>query len=418
MRELLQEIFASIEKNKLRTALTGFSVAWGILMLIVLLGSGNGLKNGVNSNFEGMSTNSVSIYSGNTSVAYRGHKVGRRIRLKADDVSELKKKHPQITEAAGEVYTQSKITANGNFLDLQTRGATPMAIVEDNLTIMSGRFINTQDIKEERKVVVLSLYASEVLFGKKSPISKLVSIDSVAYTVIGTALKRWGSTNSSGYIPISTVMKVYPKLEDLTNLTFLVNDVNSEEESEVLSDEVRKTLAAKHNFAPNDNQAVYIWSSIKDYLQMQMVFGGISLFVWIIGIGTLMAGVVGVSNIMLVTVRERTTEFGIRKSMGATPASLVRLILTESVIITSAFGYIGMFVGIAIMEVVNFFIEQQYALEEKSEQIPVIFKNPTLDLSVVVSATIVLVIAGVIAGYIPARRAARLKTIDAMRFNS
>ncbi len=194
-----------------------------------------------------------------------------------------------------------------------------------------------------------------------------------------------------------------------------VNGMKTTDDLEAFEKRLRRRLAVEHKFDPEDESAIWIDNTMERYKAFQMIFWGINLFVWIIGLGTLLAGVVGVSNIMLVTVSERTAEFGIRKALGAKPASIIRLILTESVCITAAFGYLGMVLGIAVMEVVNYILTQAPAGNESNG--PSIFLNPTLDLRVVVSATVVLVTAGLIAGYIPAYRAAQLKTIDALRYN-
>lgn len=415
MKEFLGEIFSSIRQNKLRTVLTGFSVAWGIFMLIILLGSGNGLKNGVNSNFEGMSTNSVSIYPGSTSESYGGYQKGRRIKLKLEDIDYISSKLDNVENLNGTSYYSGKIRYTNKYGNMSIVGIMPSFMKYRGMKLKQGRFLNELDVIEKRKVIVLAENTVDMLFPKTDPVGKDVIVDEVHYLVVGVVKLRWSNNNLQGYMPLTTAMSIYASDDALNDIRLEAAGVKSVEESEKLNDDIRAVMSQKLHYAPTDKNALYVWGSIEEYLNTQMVFAGISMFIWIIGLGTLMAGIVGVSNIMLVTVRERTNEFGIRKSMGASPASLVRLVLAESIFITAIFGYIGMFGGIAIMEIVNYVLTTNFAPE--NSDMPVVFKDPTLDIGVVVSATLVLVIAGFIAGFVPARRAARLKTIDAMRYN-
>ena len=416
MREQLQEILVTISRNKLRTFLTGFSVAWGIFMLIILLGSGNGLKNGVMSNFADRSINSMFVYGGRTSQAYGGYQNNRAITPKTEDLEALKSGIPNITEVSGRFSINNKQISYGKeFSNTRLEGVAPLHAKIDGVKIQEGRFINQRDIDEVRKVVVLEQNCVEIISPKRSIVGKDVKIDGILFKVIGV-YKGWNRGNySQTFAPISTVQELYVRDNSLHTITFTVEGVKNKEQNEAVENQVRSVMGAQHTFNPKDNSALWINSRIMGYMQTMNIFNSIDLFIWIIGLGTLLAGVVGVSNIMLVTVRERTTEFGIRKSMGASPASLVKLVLMESIMITAFFGYIGMILGIGIMELVNLFLERHMAANP--DQMFVIFLNPTLNLSVIFSATIVLVIAGMIAGYIPAKRAAKLKTIDAMRYN-
>lgn len=416
MREQLQEILATISRNKLRTCLTGFSVSWGIFMLIILLGSGNGLRNGVMSNFSDMALNSGSLWSGWTSKAYGGYQKDRRIRMEPSDIPLLKQQSSNMSEVSGRVSLYGKqISIEKEYATTHLNGVEPIYATIEGLKCVEGRFLNQSDVSELRKVVVIAESSAKILSPKSSTIGKNATIDGTVYRVIGVHKSRYHGNNPTAYIPLTTMQRLYSRNRYLNEIVFTVDGIEDKQQSEEFEQKIVKTMAMAHSFDPTDTRAVRVWNATRDYLQTMMIFNGIELFIWIIGLGTLMAGIVGVSNIMLVTVRERTAEFGIRKSMGATPASLVRLVLVESVLITAVFGYLGLILGVGTMELVNIFLERQAA--SAAEGSMVIFLNPTLNLSVVFSATAVLVVSGMIAGYVPARRAAQLKTIDAMRFN-
>ncbi len=417
MRELFQEIMASASRNKLRTFLTGFSVAWGIFMLIVLLGSGNGLKNGVMSNFSDRTQNSMATYGGHTSMPYKGYEKGRAIYQKGGDTAALRRTFPQIGDIAAHAgHYGSELSYGKNYTKASLNGVSPEYAAIEGIKLQEGRFINAMDIKERRKVIVIDQTAANALFGGQSGIGREIVLDKMVYTVIGLCkVRSWGN-DARCYLPLSTLQQTYQGgSENIGQIVFTLDGIDDKKQSEAFEAELRKDMAARHSFDPEDQSACYIWDRLLQYMQTMMIFNGITMFVWIIGIGTLTAGIVGVSNIMLVTVRERTAEFGIRKALGARPSSVVRLILVEAVVVTAFFGYVGMVAGVGLMELVNFFMERSAAAAPADSFST--FKNPTLDLPVVITATIVLVVAGVIAGYVPARRAARLKTIDALRFN-
>ncbi len=415
MRELLLEIWASVRRNKLRTFLTGFSVAWGIFMLSILLGSGNGLRNGTMANFQSMAINSINIYSGWTSIPYGGYDKWRKVEMTNSDIEMLKSEFPEVDLITAQLSVSGQTFSRGReyLSNVQLLGTMPETAELSGVTILSGRYINRTDIEERRKVIVLDRSASEVLFGDEDPVGHNIRIGGLIYQVVGLYKKNNFGNQSSCYIPLTTAQQIYaggsPKLQWLF---FSVQGVNNKKQLDDFELRLRRRLAAEHSYAPEDTSALYIHNNMAGFRNMLVVFTGIDVFIWIIGLGTLLAGVVGVSNIMLVTVQERTFEFGIRKALGAKPSSIIRLILTESTIITATFGYIGMVLGVAVMEVVNALLEEQSA-----EETITMFLNPTLDLSIAFSATVVLVVAGLVAGYVPARRAAQLKTIDALRHN-
>ena len=416
MNELLLEIWTSVRRNKLRTFLTGFSVAWGIFMLAILLGSGNGLKHGVLSNFGNYATNSLDLFSNYTSKPYAGYEKNRRIRLYENDMKILRREFPEVDDVAAQAWYSSKKATYGNdFTSVWVCGMMPALKHMKGIELSAGRFIDDDDLRDRRKVAVIDEMMNRLFFKGESPLGKQVDIGGMLFTVIGVQKGDAERNSSSCLVPLTTTQLLYKQNNpEVSNIMLTVKGLRTNDELEAFEKRLRRRLAAEHRFDPDDLSAIWIDNTMERYKSFQMIFWGINLFVWIIGLGTLLAGIVGVSNIMLVTISERTAEFGIRKALGARPSSIVRLILTESVGITAAFGYIGMVSGIAVMEAVGFALKQGAGSGESG---PSIFLDPTLDLGVAVSATVVLVVAGLIAGYIPARRAARLKTIDALRYN-
>lgn len=415
MNELLLEIWTSVRRNKLRTFLTGFSVAWGIFMLVILLGSGNGLKNGVTSNFGSYAVNSISLYGGRTSMPHKGYQKNRRIRMRNSDVEILRTEFPEIEEVAANAWFQTQTVTYGNeFTKAWLQGSLPQTARIEGITLSAGRFIDDADIREYRKTIVIDEPMRRLFFKDEDPLGRQVRVGSSIFTVVGVQKGDAQRSNSSCYIPLSTGQLIYEANNpEVSNIIFTVQNIRTDQKMKEFEQRVLQRLAAEHDFAPDDESAIWLNNTMENYKNIMVVFAGINLFVWIIGLGTLLAGIVGVSNIMLVTITERTTEFGIRKALGARPSSIIRLILTESVAITAAFGYIGMVLGVATMELVNRYIVEPQGTTEG----PSIFLNPTLDLRVAVSATLVLIVAGLIAGYVPAYRAAQLKTIDALRYN-
>lgn len=417
MRELLLEIWASIRKNKLRTFLTGFSVAWGIFMLVILLGSGNGLKNGVMSNFGNQAVNTITLQGGWTSTPYGGYDKWRRIELDNRDIDILQEEFPQVDKIAANVWLNEITISYGReyLSNTSVVGVTPANVEMEGQVLLQGRFINETDLAQQRKVILLDKAAGEVLFPNGDPVGKSIKLNNISFTVIGVYDRIQKSYNSTCNIPLSTAQLIFKANSPYVDrIVFSVKEITKDQQMEAFEERLRNRLAAEHKFSPTDESALWIFNRMENYKNTMFIFNGISIFIWIIGLGTLLAGVVGVSNIMLVTVQERTFEFGIRKALGAKPASVIRLILAESVLITAAFGYIGMVLGVFTMELVDKILSSMPATGEHQFNM---FLNPTLNLSVAVSATIVLVIAGLIAGYVPARRAAQLKTIDALRYN-
>jgi len=413
--ELFNEIFTSLKRNKLRTFLTGFSIAWGIFMLILLLAAGNGLKNGVTSNFSSSTINKLNLFASWTSLPYEGYPKGRKINMDNSDSLFMANSFPEIDEVIPEyplgyktIYNQKKY-ANG-----EVKAVLPQYINVRSLNIIKGRFLNSLDMKEKRKVIVLSRQDAELLFGSVDVIGRIVILDQVVYQVVGVYAIERSFWRTESYVPFSTARSIYNATNHINQITCTINGLTTADENDSFNLRLQHRLSEKHNYHPDDNKAIYIWNSLKDYLQTMKIFSAISIFVWIIGLGTLIAGIVGVSNIMLITVRERTKEFGIRKALGAKPSSIIRLIISESLFVTAAFGYIGMFFGILITEIINKVMLSGASTPKQGA--PMIFQNPTVDIGIAVSATLVLIIAGVLAGYFPARKAVAIKPIEALKY--
>ncbi|HPR33365.1 MAG TPA: ABC transporter permease, partial [Prolixibacteraceae bacterium] len=353
-----QEILGTIKKNKLRTVLTGFAVAWGIFMLMVLLGSGNGLSNGVGSNFEGNALNAMWIWSRETSLPFEGFKPGRRIQLTMDDYLSVKNMD-KIDKISARYWigdrTYSYRNEYGNY---NTQSCHPDYLDIEKFIITRGRFINDIDMEYDRKVMVIGEDIRKALFKDVDPIGEFIRVGSVPFQVIGVYNEldpREGTRQ--GLIPIATAQRLFNAGDRIHNLALTTVDV-SKKESQQIEENIKIMLAKKHRFDPKDTRAIGLYNSLENYIETMNIFSAIKMFVWLIGIGTLIAGIVGVSNIMLIVVKERTKEIGIRKALGATPSSIIGLVLLESILITALAGYIGMFLGISVMEGINFMMEQ------------------------------------------------------------
>ncbi|MDE5579675.1 MAG: ABC transporter permease [Alistipes sp.] len=415
--EMLSEIWVSVRRNKLRTFLTGFSVAWGIFMLVILLGSGNGLKNGVLANFGGYATNSIDLYGGRTSKPWMGYRKGRRIRMNNNDMEIIRREFAEVEDISAQKWLSGQTATYGKeFTKTWLHGAHPKTERMEGIELSAGRYINDEDLLRYRKSIVIDEPMRRVLFKGEDPLGKRIKVGNSIFTVVGVQKGDAQRNSSSCAIPLTTAQLLYDANNpEVNNIMMTLRGIETDEQLKTLEKRLLRRLAAEHRFAPDDESAIWINNTMERYKNIMVVFTGINLFVWIIGLGTLLAGIVGVSNIMLVTITERTAEFGIRKALGARPASIIRLILSESVFITAAFGYMGLAAGVAVMEGVNRWLGQ--APESSGPGLGSIFLNPTLDIGIAVSATAVLVVSGLVAGYIPARRAARLKTIDALRYN-
>ena len=409
------EIFSVISKNKLRTFLTGFSISWGIFMFCILLASGNGLKNGVTSNFSGQSMNTVNFWGRTTSKPYQGFPDKRKINLDQNDINLIREQIPEAGYISGEIDKSVTVNYKTFSTDCQFMGVYPVFLKMGNLTIQKngGRFISEADMRETRKVAVINPRFQKVLFQDTNPIGKQFMAGGIGYTVIGIYDTNDNERDdAAAYIPFSTAQALYNGGWNMGNIIFTAKGLNTLEKNDAFQKRLREKLAGLHIFDPKDERAIGMWTAVEVYLRTMGIFNGISAFIWIIGAGTLIAGVISVSNIMLITVRERTREFGIRKALGAKPSSILGSILMESALITSIFGYFGMFLGVGLGELVNSILENAEA-----SQMSQVFKNPTVDVGVAVGAMCILIVSGIIAGYYPALKAVRISAVEAMREN-
>lgn len=417
MIDIWQEIYGTIKRNKLRTLLTGFAVAWGIFMLIVLLGAGNGLIHAFEKSSSARALNSIKIYPGWTGKPYDGLKEGRRIQLDNKDLDATMEHFSDNIISVGASQWQSNVNLSygQEYVNLSLEGVYPNFTEVESVKSTDGRFINDIDLKERRKVIVLHTKTAEILFGKSKtePIGKFVNAGGVSYQVVCLYTDPGDQGSSEAYIPFSTLQVIYNKGDKLNNLTFTTKGLTTIETNEAFEAAYRKVMGAKHRFDPSDNSALWIWNRFTNYLQSQNAMGILRTAIWVIGIFTLLSGIVGVSNIMLITVKERTREFGIRKALGAKPFSILWLIIVESVTITTLFGYIGMVAGIAATEWMNKVAgEQTVDVGMFSETV---FLNPTVDISIAIQATLTLVVAGTLAGFFPAKKAVSIRPIEALR---
>ena len=398
-----QEIFSAMNKNKLRTFLTGFSVFWGIFILIILLGAGKGLERGVMHNFSD-AKNAVYFWSGQTSIATNGLNIGRNIELKNDDMELIETHIPEVDNVAGRISLwKGLVNFKDNYANLNIQAINPDYQNVESIWASKGRLLNIMDQNESRKVAIIGRRAQEQLCRDADPIGEWVKINGVPFLIVGTFDDGSDRETERLYIPLSIAQKTFVSKNRVGTIVYTTGDATVEE-SEKLIQQTRQMIASKYRFSPDDNRALGNQNSLKDYQQTQSIFTGISLFVGIIGIFTIIAGVVGVSNIMIIVVKERTKEIGIRKALGASPLSIVSLILQESVIITGIAGYLGLLAGVFLLEIIA-----------KGMPASDFFRNPGVDFTVAIGAAMFIIVAGAAAGYVPARRAASIKPVIALR---
>ncbi len=418
MGDLFIEIWESVRRNKLRTSLTGVAVAWGILMIIVLLGAGNGLMNAVMSNSDNVQTNTMMIGGGWTSKPYDGLKSGRRIVLDDKDVATIAGPAfiDHIDQVSATVSQSGTVSYGENHFSGSLNGIYPGYAEMEGVRMAYGRFINPKDIDESRKVAVISTRNARNLFDNRdyeSCIGRRIKVGDVSFRIVGVYQVDESNMSSDVYVPFSTLKTVYGKGEEIGELVFSFHGLESLQDNEQFEKHLKAVVNKAHRAAPDDERAIWIWNRFTDDLQINNAVRILHIALWIIGIFTLMSGIVGVSNIMLVTVKERTHEFGIRKAIGARPSSISALIIAESVLITAFFGYVGMVLGMLACMYLDATVAQK-TIEVMGVQISM-FKDPTVGLDVALEATLLLVVAGTMAGLAPARRAAAVRPIEALR---
>ncbi len=420
MQDLLTEIWESVRRNKLRTSLTGFSVAWGIFMIIVLLGAGNGLMNSFNQDSEGFATNTMEIYPNVTSQPYNGYKTGRYMTLTEQDMTFLARQFPEIIDQVTTSVSKSGFAVTykkKHFSDMYLNGTFPAQADMNHIQVLSGRFINNLDIAQKRKVMVIThLLAKNLLEGStdyQTLIGKKIKVGNLVFTIIGVRHAYENRNDRELYIPYTTARSIFGMTNDLDLIAFTFNGLETEAENEAFELRLKKILNSRHSAAPDDESAYYIWNQFTQNMQMNKGRKILNTGLWIVGLFTLLGGVVGVSNIMLITVKERTHEFGIRKAIGAGPWNITKLIIAESVAITAFFGYIGMVLGMIACLIMDQTIGQE-TMDMFGQSIRLLI-NPTVGLGEAIKSTVLLVVAGTVAGLFPAVKAARVRPIEALR---
>ncbi|QHT66097.1 ABC transporter permease [Rhodocytophaga rosea] len=405
------EIYATVRKHKLRTFLTAFGVFWGIFMLVVLLGAGNGFENGVVGSFD-IAKNTVFVWSQRTSIPYKGLKAGRYIPFTNDDVVAIRQTIPEVAILAPQNQVQGnfKVNYNNKSSSFTVYGEYPDWMGVKPLVILQGRFVNTLDIRDKRKVAIIGTRVHKVLFGDKDPIGEYISIKGIYFKVVGT-FKGRGSTEDNQedaqtiFIPSTTLQQAFNQYNRVDYLAMVPQEGV---ESAVIEKKVKELLAKRHDIHPDDVRALGSANVEEEFKRIQGLFTGIKGFSWVVSIGTIIAGIIGVGNIMLIVVKERTKEIGIRKALGATPWSIISLIIQESIVITGVAGYIGLVTGTGLIALINYLLKK---FEAEGE----FFANPEVNLTIAATALLLLVFCGAIAGLIPATKAANIDPVVALR---
>jgi putative ABC transport system permease protein len=408
--ERWSEVFDAISKNKLRTFLTGFSVAIGILILVLLLGVGEGMKNGVDQQFEQDAKNRLSIWTNVTSLEYKGFKPGRRIQMTNQDYEIINKNFGGEFEYKSSMNRQwtSIFSFENNTGSYRIEGILPDYQFLENAGMIQGRFINLKDQDQFTKNVVIGKKVRNELFKSVDPIGKYIKSNGISYKVVGVFQDPGGDREESRvFMALSTMQKVFGQGTDINNISFTLSKEDSYDkalaESAALVSEIESLLKNKYSVSPLDTSAINVNNSIEGAKRFYDLMRNMNIFFWVVGIASLLAGIIGVSNIMLIIVKERTKEIGIRKALGAKPSSIVWMILHESIFVTSISGFIGLILGLLLLESVGSLVQTEF------------ITNPEVNLDVAISTVIVLVVAGAIAGFFPARRGSKIKPIVALR---
>ncbi|MDE5723436.1 MAG: ABC transporter permease [Paramuribaculum sp.] len=393
-----------MRNNKLRTFLTGFAVTWGIFMLIILLGMARGVTNSFAERTSGDRSKRLNVYSGVTSKPYKGFKEGRWITPDVDDMERLKADNPDLVEsvASYKYLGSTDIASTTDHISKSPEGVYPAEQEMYRIPMLHGRFINDVDLRSLRKVMVIGKEDAKSLFGDPDKaVGQRLNAFGLSWLVTGVYDHEW---LSDVYIPFTTAMAIGGTDGKVSNLQVKLKGMKTMEDADRATAEVRRSLARAHDYDENDESALYMHNRFSSYLRESQSFSILNMSIWIIGIFTLLSGIVGVSNIMFVSVRERTHEIGIRRAIGAKPRSVLLQVVLESVAITALFGYIGVFLGMTVMQLVDMAFGSSDFM-----------RNPTIDISIAIEVTIVLVVAGALAGLFPALKATKVKPVEALR---
>ena len=419
MKDLFLEIWENVRRNKLRTALTGFAVAWGIFMIILLLGAGNGVMNAMTEANSGIDINTMTVYGGVTTSAFGGLREGRQIELDIKDLDVLRSEAfaDVIDEICPEISISSTLVYRGEDVSCDILACTEILQQMNCLELLEGRFINENDLSQRRKVVVIEQQSAELLCGSaakaRSILGKQLKLGDVSFKVIGIIKSDASSGWRMAYVPFDTAVSVFSRGTKLDRIEFRFHGLATEAENEAFEARLRSAINLKHSAAPDDASATWIENRFVQSMQMDKGMGLIRKGLWIIGILTLVSGIVGVGNIMLITARERRLEFGIRKAIGARPWDILKLMLSESVVITAIFGYVGMFLGFVACDIMDRTVGSRTTVV-LGEEITMM-SDPGVGLDVALQATLLLVVAGALAGLIPAWKAAKVKPVEALK---
>lgn len=413
-----QEIMAALKKNKMRTFLTAFGVFWGIFMLIIMLGAGQGLSNGAFDGMKNFATNSVFLWGQPTSEPYAGFPRGRRFHFDNRDIEALKNNIPELGILAPRMQVHDRSSQSDNVVrglmtgSFTVNGDYPEWNEIDPVRMLNGRFLNHIDIDQKRKVAVIGEFVYETLFPKgEEPIGEYIRINGVYFQVVGvfeplnSNINFGGDKTQSIYIPLTTLQQTYNYGNRIGWFAMTAKD---EYPANIVDEKARKLLKERHKIAPHDKQAIAGFNMHEEFKKITGLFLGIDVLVWIVGIGTLLAGVIGISNIMLIVVKERTKEIGVQRALGATPRKIISQIITESVFLTTIAGYLGLTVSVFLLEMISRALEAGGGENQA-------FINPGVDFNIGMIALAVLVVSGALAGLIPAKRAVSIKPIDALR---
>lgn len=410
MIELLSEIAASIRHNRMRIFLTGFSVGWGIFLLIIMLGSGNGIVNGVTNGFIGTENNIITITPGKTMLPAQGRQKDSRIDFYLSDCDKLMQYFPDIiSKTMPQVDTTVRINYANDHVSAPISGFPTDYLMFKNRYISAGRDLNHTDVSEERNVCVMSAPLAKRLFREVPAVGKRINVLGHSFLVVGVAASNRNNDDEKClFAPLSTVRTLFCHGNKLSYISIIAEGLNTTEANEDFMKSLRSFFASIKGFSPKDEKAVKITGDFEYFLQIHNVLNALRAFIWIIGLATLCIGVVGISNIMLISVKERIKELGVRKAMGASSGKIIQLVLLESVIITVIFGYIGMLIGVGLTQLLKMLSESILGTNNT------IFCNPTVDLSVILIANAIMIVCGLVAGYIPAKKATTVKLVDAL----
>lgn len=417
MIDLLRELFSALGRNKLRTVLTGCSVTVGMFLLIVLLGASNGVIHAFMANAGGLRLDVVNVYNGTTSKVWQGMQANRSIQLDDRDHNLLPRRFEEQVMQANRVVEQSaKVRSRNETASMSVRGVTAEYLQTNPLKLLAGRFVNPLDERDRRKSIVVSSKVLEQLKLNQpasAVVGQVLEVDSLCFRIVGVFADRENERQLYGYIPFSTARLLQKKGSRYDFLELKTQGVSDDSASERFARGVRRASGAVHRFAPDDQGALFIYNEARNAAGVNKSMDVLHTATWIIGLLTLLGGVVSVSNIMLITVRERTREFGIRRALGARPLAILREVMLESVLITAFFGYMGIFLGVLATE----WLDASYGRQVVDVGVGqgVVFLNPTVDMRIALQALVVLIVAGLVAGYYPARKAIRARVVDALK---